>query len=68
MKCPACQQELTIPNHALAYADTYAEPSVVRAECCGVGLEVRPVRHYRVELYTGKRTEDDWGAVLGPSG
>lgn len=61
MKCPSCTNKLRVPDYALNNADTYHQSCLVRAECCGRMVTIRPTRSYIVEIYSGERKEDDWG-------
>lgn len=64
MKCPHCKEELILDNSVHCNVDTYGEPVIAVARCCGKGVMVRPIRKIAVDPYIGSRTEDDWGNPL----
>jgi hypothetical protein len=61
MRCPNCNKELLIPSHAISNMTNYMNPVLVRAECCGKGMNLRPYMSYHAAKYIGDKTTDDWG-------
>lgn len=61
MECPHCKQELKLAPRVLWNVDQYQNFALAATECCGNGVDVQPIRSYRVTRYAGAATEDDWG-------
>ena len=59
--CPHCGNELKVPERAYFNCDQYGTSAVVATECCGHGVRIQPVRSYRITVYDGNMTDDDWG-------
>lgn len=60
MDCPHCKKPIRLPTNTVHNVDCYGEARVSITRCCGRLVHVHPVRSYRIEAYTGERTEDDW--------
>jgi len=67
MKCPHCSNELHLPSYAERNMESYGQPCLTVALCCGKPVRAVPVTTYRVTPYTGDQTHDDWGKEIKPS-
>lgn len=61
MKCPHCNEELSVPQRCLINAETYHNSVLAITNCCGKGVNIRPITKFDITAYTGTKTEDDWG-------
>lgn len=61
MKCPHCNEELKLEPYVVGNVDVYDKVALGKAQCCGKGVTVHPVRSVRVEKYLGNMKIDDWG-------
>lgn len=61
MKCPNCENELSVPTYAVYNAEAYGKSVLVKTICCATFVRIAPVVNFRVEVYEGDRKEDDWG-------
>lgn len=61
MKCPNCNGELVVPNHARHNVSTYQKSAMTATGCCQSFVRLIPYSSFRVEAYEGNATEDDWG-------
>lgn len=59
--CPHCNEELIIADNKERNAETYLQPIMAKAECCGKGVYVIPRVVFSAQKYTGDKKEDEWG-------
>jgi hypothetical protein len=77
MKCPHCQEELSVPENAVTSMQTYGSGCRTVTECCGHAVLLAPVFTYRAQpslSWPTARTddgdvlyEDDWGRPYKPT-
>jgi hypothetical protein len=63
MKCNNCGGDIVIPQRVYRFLESYdvGGQKTVASECCQSAYTVRMNIKYETEVYTGKKSEDDWG-------
>ena len=64
MKCPQCENDLKLPDIAIANLNRYGNRVMTATLCCGQGVNLYPKFSYSVTSYEGDKEHDDWGVVL----
>jgi hypothetical protein len=61
MKCPHCNEELSIPSNVECNMESYGMSVLIAAPCCQQPIKLLPRFSYRVVPYETDREDDDWG-------
>ena len=66
MECPNCKKPISIPNRVYRNLETYSPAGMALSvsDCCGIGFVVKSTISFKITLYTGEKTEDDWGEKI----
>ena len=62
MKCPHCQNDLKIPEHAKLSMAYYGKAVNIKTDCCHKIVKCFPRTVY--EAFVSNLQEDDWGDTV----
>ena len=61
MKCPHCDEKITIPDCVIRNIDAYDTTPFIAAPCCKKGIYINATRKYHVRPAYRAAAEDNWG-------
>jgi hypothetical protein len=61
MKCPHCNEEISLPYTAKRNMEIYHNTVLTITVCCGKLVNAYPINNYGAFKYSGDKKEDDWG-------
>jgi hypothetical protein len=64
-KCPHCEKELKLPEHAFYNSLNYNHQNLlVKTECCGKGIVLKHKIMFFADRYIGSRDTDDFNQKI----